>query len=476
VEAIAGNASGIRPLASQPRKPHMAAVSAAAAPIAFLIIALIAIPRFQRVYADIGQPIPTLTRLIFLLNPLGLMAIASILAIGTFLGRWRSDCRWMARWSAMLFFFCAVVFVIGLFAPFLEPQTEPLQQQPVAGDPPKPELPDLATFEIRRIIDTPETDVPTELFPDPTHPQRPPLQVERAVLLGTDSIKRARLRASVPIDEPAVPNASTPAHDIEIRFTEEGRRRFADITRTNIQRRLAIVMQGRVLTAPRINTEITEGIGVISGALCEAERLDLVWALNRSVGPTSAPNVEHEFSLGFDQERKEWVEVARMVRDDNLALTPMHPIPLLAGQPALFDLDRGQTLVWPAELPDWNQNRIERWVEESGADLLAVLPLQLGDPPRLAMFVLKLAPVAEELWANPPSRAALVELLLSSEVDPIDSQPLRDLHWDARTVSLAETPPFTYGFHTAEGAVGLLRITVPAEPQTRLQFRYRLAD
>jgi hypothetical protein len=118
---------------------------------------------------------------------------------------------------------------------------------------------------------------------------------------------------------------------------------------------------------------------------------------------------------------------------------------------------------------------LSRWVEESGADLLAVLPLQLGDPPRLAVFVLKLAPVDDALWTNPPSRAALVERLLSTESGPIDSRPLRDLR-EARIISLGEEPPFTYAFHTADGAVGLLRITVPAEPQTHLQFLYRLAD
>jgi hypothetical protein len=112
-----------------------------------------------------------------------------------------------------------------------------------------------------------------------------------------------------------------------------------------------------------------------------------------------------------------------------------------------------------------------------GVDSLANNPRSpVAPPPRLAMFVLKLAPVAEDLWTNPPSRAALVELLLSSEVNPIDFEPLRELHWEARIVSLEQTSPFTFVFHTAEGAVGLLRITVPAAPQTHLHFRYRLAE
>ena len=211
-------------------------------------------------------------------------------------------------------------------------------------------------------------------------------------------------------------------------------------------------------------------------ALPPNEKIELVWALNRSVSPPPTLNVEHEFDLGFDQERKEWVDVARMVRNHRWGLGPMHPIQMLVGQLALFDLDRGQPLAWPAELPDWNQNRIERWVEESGADLLAVLPSRLGDHPRLGVVATKLAPADDVPWNNPPGRAALLRILLSTDATPIDSEPLWEVHPEARLVTLGPTLPITFVFRTAEGAVGLLRVTGFTEHPAGFQFQYRLAD
>lgn len=48
-------------------------------------------------------------------------------------------------------------------------------------------------------------------------------------------------------------------------MTTEGAETFAKITRENIGRQLAITLDGVVQTAPKINTEIPSGSGVITG-------------------------------------------------------------------------------------------------------------------------------------------------------------------------------------------------------------------
>jgi hypothetical protein len=466
VETIAGTAPGHQLSDSQRMKPLKAAILAAAIPATFSFTALYAIPTFQQIYADAGHALPTLTRLIFMLNPLGLIAIASILGIGAFLGHWRAGCRWMSRWTGLLVFFLGAILVVGLLAPFGVSPAEPHKQLPVAGDPPSIQMPDLAALEFRLIAETTEADIPVELLPDPAGSHYPPLRVERNVLLGTESIERARLR----------PSLSTEELELELQFTEEGRKSFADITRDNVGRQLAITMQGRVLQAPRIHSEILGGKAVIAGQLSEAERIELVWALNRSVSPQPALNVEHEFDLGFDQERKAWVDVATIMRRTNrFALSPMYH-QLLVGQLALFDLDRGLALAWPAELPDWNLHRIQRWVDESGADLLAVLPSQIDDHPRFGVVATMLVPADDALWNAPPGRAALLQILFSTDHIPVASEPLLEIHREARLVTLGPTLPITYVFHTAGGAVGLLRVIGRTEHPTGFQLQYRLAD
>ncbi len=56
-----------------------------------------------------------------------------------------------------------------------------------------------------------------------------------------------------------------------ITFTAAGRTQFAEFTRNHVKERLAIVVDGRVLLAPRIKNEIADGSVLITGALTEQE-------------------------------------------------------------------------------------------------------------------------------------------------------------------------------------------------------------
>jgi SecD/SecF fusion protein len=67
----------------------------------------------------------------------------------------------------------------------------------------------------------------------------------------------------------------------EIAFTldAEGARRFAQVTRDNIGRQLAIVVDGELQTAPVIRSPIEGGSGVISGSFDEREAFELAGVL-----------------------------------------------------------------------------------------------------------------------------------------------------------------------------------------------------
>ena len=57
----------------------------------------------------------------------------------------------------------------------------------------------------------------------------------------------------------------TEGHAVSFRFDTEGAQKFGKITSNNVGKRLAVVLDGVVITAPRINSAITGGSGIITG-------------------------------------------------------------------------------------------------------------------------------------------------------------------------------------------------------------------
>ena len=68
--------------------------------------------------------------------------------------------------------------------------------------------------------------------------------------------------------------------EVSLRMTSEGKQLFATITKKNLNKRLAIVLDGKVCSAPVIRSEITEGQASISGKFTQREALELANTLN----------------------------------------------------------------------------------------------------------------------------------------------------------------------------------------------------
>ena len=58
---------------------------------------------------------------------------------------------------------------------------------------------------------------------------------------------------------------------VEVVFTEQGREVFAKLTRENIEKQVAIIVGGDVISAPVIKTPITGGVEVITGNFTNEE-------------------------------------------------------------------------------------------------------------------------------------------------------------------------------------------------------------
>ncbi len=76
---------------------------------------------------------------------------------------------------------------------------------------------------------------------------------------------------------------------VSFSFKAAGAKEFANVTRENVGRRLAIVLDGKVLSAPTINTPITGGQGIITGNFSMQSANDL--ALMLRAGALPAPLV-----------------------------------------------------------------------------------------------------------------------------------------------------------------------------------------
>jgi preprotein translocase subunit SecD len=81
------------------------------------------------------------------------------------------------------------------------------------------------------------------------------LYVEKKILLDQSAVKSAK----------AVNGKARKQASVSIVFTGAGRKQFADVTRENVGRRLAIVIGGQLLTAPVIRAEVPGGKAEITG-------------------------------------------------------------------------------------------------------------------------------------------------------------------------------------------------------------------
>lgn len=70
---------------------------------------------------------------------------------------------------------------------------------------------------------------------------------------------------------------------IQITFTDEGGRRLAQVTRENIGRRIAMMVDGDVIAAPIIYAEISGGAALITGRFSKAEAKALVHRVKSAI-------------------------------------------------------------------------------------------------------------------------------------------------------------------------------------------------
>jgi preprotein translocase subunit SecD len=149
-----------------------------------------------------------------------------------------------------------------------------------------------------RLPETSELLYQRRIDKDTKAERKQPYVVQKRTLLTGAELTRAEVQAD--------PNA--PGNwQVAIEFTATGARIFGDVTEQNVGRHLAIILDGNLYSAPRINERIPGGRAVITGQFTVDEARDLAIVLRAGALPAPVTIMEERTvgpSLGADSIRQ----------------------------------------------------------------------------------------------------------------------------------------------------------------------------
>ena len=116
--------------------------------------------------------------------------------------------------------------------------------------------------------------------------QQPQIQPQPTDLTGQD-LQKAAVEFDQASGEPVV----------SLVFTDEGREKFAEITKRNVGRQVGIYLDGAPLTTPVVKVPITDGRAIISGNMGVKEAKQLAISLNAGALPVGLTVVK-ETNIG----------------------------------------------------------------------------------------------------------------------------------------------------------------------------------
>lgn len=94
---------------------------------------------------------------------------------------------------------------------------------------------------------------------------------------------------------------------VRLEFNDEGKKLFSDITSANVGKPVAIILDGQVISAPTVQTAITDGVAIISGNFTVDEARQLASRLNSGALPVPIKLISQQnvgATLGKDSVHK----------------------------------------------------------------------------------------------------------------------------------------------------------------------------
>jgi preprotein translocase subunit SecD len=207
---------------------------------------------------------------------------------------------------------------LGVTEPYIAPESgyRIVIQLPGVDDPARVKdiIRTTAQLQFRLVEGNPSADPQTTLAsvtPDSLKTDVDILPGTREEFGRAASVEYYAVRKTVPVTGTDLKNARVQKGqlgqpNVGFSLTPDGARKFGDLTTANVHRRLAIVLDNKVVSAPVINSPITDS-GVIEGNFTQQQAADLSLVLRSGSLPASLTTLEERTvgpSLGRDSIRQ----------------------------------------------------------------------------------------------------------------------------------------------------------------------------
>jgi len=281
-----------------------------------------------------------------------------------------------------------------------------------------------SVLQFRLVADDKDTNAPVDTLMElQSNGRTNQLRVLRAVLMDGAAV----LRAGIEMD-------AFGHRTIGIELTPEGARQFESFTASNILRQLAIVANGRVLSAPVVRGAIPGGNLQVSGRMTADEAHQIVAALNKAPA-----------SKGFS------TPIER-------SLPSPHVTP---GEAVCLDFESGHFITNRSWRPDERSTR--DWLRRNGADVLALIALEHSAV--LQAFELVATAARQDTWDSLPAADVAWNWTLARKTPEQDSQ-----------LTKAPGEADTFLFRTREDGFGILQFLDATNSAPHVKIRYKLVQ
>lgn len=191
---------------------------------------------------------------------------------------------------------------------------------------------------------------------DNPSPRQPRLKIDDEILLDESAIASAR----------EMPDQQGAGYAIEVHFTNTGSKKISNITSQNIGHRLAIIFDGKLLSAPTIQSQLSTD-AVITGRFTKSEADAIVLALGgHQTTPTTPATTSASLAIrNFDYTLGPMLEIPIASSSDSA--NPENTFISLEHHRALTPPEK---LYWTPQTPMPFNPNMEQWVAENDINLL----------------------------------------------------------------------------------------------------------
>jgi LysM repeat protein len=293
-----------------------------------------------------------------------------------------------------------------------------------------------AAFQIRRVADDSDNSAATDTVTN---------------FLDANHVASLRLLPGVLLDGKAVEDAGWSAADgrtnLLIGLTEAGSQQYEELTATNLQHRIAMIFQGRVLFAPNIQAAIHT----------RSLRIPVNWDMK---------DLERTMN-GLNQMNNPVVNLRFGPEQESI-------LPPLNGNRTFLNFRANR--LFSSTNPDYESRAFHDWQRANGADVNATVGQRANEA--------KIGTLEEE---NFPALVTYDMATAPAIANGLDNASPADIwyNWSLMTdepsaqTYLVKPPtngPDTYYFRTRDGALGVLQITGFTENPRGVKIRYKLVQ